>query len=75
MIVSLKAARVNAELSQEEVSAHLRVAKATIVNWEKGRTAPRADQLKELCSLYDASMDDIYLPNKTTLSSLGDDSA
>lgn len=69
MTISLKAARVNAEYRQSDVAAKLHVDKATIISWEKGRTAPRADQLKELSTLYDVPIDYIFLPTKTTLSS------
>lgn len=69
MNISLKAARVNAGFRQADVAAKMHIDKATIVSWEKGRTAPRANQLKELSDLYDIPMDYIFLPTKTTLSS------
>lgn len=59
--VSLKAARVNAGLRQEDVAKHIHVSKATIVSWELKKTFPKADQLKSLCSLYSVPMDAISL--------------
>ena len=35
--ISLAAARVNAEMTQEEVAEIMHVSKNTIINWEKGR--------------------------------------
>ena len=66
MNISLKAARVNAELRQCDAAEKLSVDKATIINWEKGRSAPRADQLRSLSELYGVPMDYIFLPTKTT---------
>ncbi len=37
MKVSLKAARVNAGLTQKEVADKLEVSKYTIINWEQGK--------------------------------------
>lgn len=61
MRVSLKAARVNANLRQIDAAKKTGVAKTTIISWEKGETHPRADQLETLCSLYNAPIDDIIL--------------
>lgn len=63
MIVSLAAARVNAKMTQEEVSKVMRVSKSTIINWEKGKTSPKSNQLKQLCKIYKADINDIFLPN------------
>lgn len=38
--ISLKAARVNANLSQEEAARRIGVCKATLQNYEKGETVP-----------------------------------
>lgn len=35
--ISLKAARVNQNLTQEEVAEKIKVSKHTIMNWEKGK--------------------------------------
>lgn len=37
--ISLKAARINAGLTQEAVAAMLKKSKVTIINWEKGKTS------------------------------------
>lgn len=60
--ISLKAARVNANLSQEEVARKMKKSKITINNWENGKTEIDYGNLNELCRLYSVTMDDILLP-------------
>lgn len=60
--ISLKAARVNANLSQDEVAAAMRKSKTTINNWESGKTEIDLGNLKTLCNLYNVTIDDIFLP-------------
>ena len=59
MQISLKAARVNAELSQSDVAAKLEKSKTTIVSWEKGKSMPNVTEVNKLCELYGCSYDDI----------------
>jgi|CZCB01.1.fsa_nt_gi DNA-binding XRE family transcriptional regulator len=66
--ISLVAARVNARLTQKDVAKKLHINKKTIVSWEKGRTAPRCDQLKKLCDLYKIPIDCIFVPYNLTKS-------
>ena len=63
MKVSLKAARVNANLTQEDVANKLHKGKQTIINWENGKTNIDLANFLALCDLYNASKDDILLPN------------
>ena len=61
--ISLKAARVNADLSQKEVANILGVSNKTIHSWEKGDTFPSVSCINKLCKLYGVSYDDIiFLP-------------
>jgi len=60
--ISLKAARANANLSQENVAMALKKSKSTINNWENGKTEIDLANLKELCNLYSVTIDDIRLP-------------
>ena len=62
MKVSLRAARVNANLSQDEVAKRLRKTPQTVVNWEKGRTRIDAANFRVLCEMYGATQADIVLP-------------
>lgn len=59
--ISLKAARTNKGLTQKEAAKKAGISEATIIRWEKGRTAPDVRQLKRLCSVYDLTIDDIFL--------------
>ena len=63
--ISLKAARVDAELSQAAVAKHVGVSERTISKWETGTTHPNAVQLVNLCELYNRSLDDIRLPKNS----------
>lgn len=69
MKITLKAARVNAGLTQEEVAKKLKKSKNTIVNYESGKSTPDIETGKALASLYGCSVDDlIFLPNDCALS-------
>lgn len=60
--VSLRAARVNAEMTQKQAATAISVDATTVANWEKGKHAPRVDQLYQLCEIYGISIDNIFLP-------------
>lgn len=61
--ISLAAARVNAGMTQEEVSKKMKVSKNTLVKWEKGQTEPSITQGRELANLYKIPLDFIFLPS------------
>lgn len=64
MTVTLKAARVNADLTQEEAAERLGVSKATITNWECGRSFPDVLQLKKIEEVYGVSYNNlVFLPS------------
>ena len=65
MAISIKAARVNAGLTQSEASAALNINKATLISWEKGRTAPTVSKFNEMCKLYGTKQEDIFLPSNS----------
>lgn len=62
MKVSLKAARVNAELTRKEVVKHLGFSIDTLKAIERGKRELRVPELYILCELYNCTMDDIFLP-------------
>lgn len=64
--ISLKAARVNAGLTLEDVSRETGVSVPTLSKWENYKTFPTARQLKTLCKLYNRRMDDIFVPDSLT---------
>ena len=59
MRVTLKAARINRGLTQEEVAKELNVTKKTVGSWEMGKTMPKIDKIEQLCSLLGCRYDDI----------------
>ena len=50
--ISLKAARVNADMTQKEAAKLLNVDKSTIASWEKGKTQPKQNQSIKLSKIY-----------------------
>jgi transcriptional regulator with XRE-family HTH domain len=64
--ITLKAARVNAGYSQNEVAKKLNISNKTISSWESGETFPSAKKIVALCELYGISYDNInFLPNNS----------
>ena len=63
MGMSLKAARVNRNLKQQEAAKLLKVSVYTLINWEKDKSYPNAIQIKDIEKIYKISYDDIiFLP-------------
>ena len=64
MTMSLKAARVNAGLTQKQVAKAIGVCVNTLIKWERGEKSPRVEQGRRLCELYGRSWDEIvFTPN------------
>jgi DNA-binding XRE family transcriptional regulator len=61
MQISLRAARVNANMTQDEVAKNLHKSKQTIVNWENRRTKIDGANFSALCELYKVGKDYIFL--------------
>ncbi len=59
MAITLKAARVNAGLSQTEAANQLGISKNTLCNYEKYRTIPDIEMSKKIAALYNWSVNDI----------------
>lgn len=62
--ITLKAARVNAGLTQEEAAEKMHVSRSTLRSWENGHTDPKLSQFMMLCQLYGVSCDYIFFENK-----------
>ena len=63
MGITLKAARVNKNLSQVQAADMLHTSVNVVSNWERGITYPNAIQLKDITELYGVKYDDInFLP-------------
>lgn len=61
--LTLKAARVNVNLSQKEAAKALNISNKTLCKWEKGLSVPKADKIDPICELYKVPYDNlIFLP-------------
>lgn len=60
--ITMKAARVNAGISQGEMAKRLGKSQNTVLAWELGRKAPRVDELQAYCDECGCSIADIILP-------------
>ena len=69
MSISMKAARVNAEMTLEEAAKALGITKNTLINYESGKVSPRVDMAQQIAKLYDMPFDGInFLPSDVALS-------
>lgn len=69
MPMTLKAARVNCGLTQEEAAKRIGVSLYTIGNWESYKTFPDALQILKIQDVYNVCYDDlIFLPPEYALS-------
>ena len=59
MAIHLRAARVNANLTQLEVCEALNISKTTLTNYEKYRSKPDIEMAKKIAALYGMSVDNI----------------
>lgn len=55
--ISLKAARVNAGLSQKEAAKKLEISNKTLCSWENGKTYPDQPMIEKICALYCVTYD------------------
>lgn len=64
MAITLKAARVNAGLTQKEAARKLDISKGTLASYEMYRTIPNVDTAQKIADLYGLTVDGIiFLPN------------
>lgn len=64
--ITLKAARVNANLTQSDVARYLHRTKQTIVNWESGATEIRYSDMLTLSELYGMPLEFLAIPARKT---------
>lgn len=50
--ISLKAARVNADLEQREAAKKLGITVETLRNYETGKTSPTMEMAAKICAVY-----------------------
>lgn len=64
MAITLKAARVNAGLTQNEAAKKLGITRGTLASYEKYKTKPDIDRAKKIAALYGTTVNClIFLPN------------
>ena len=63
--ITLKAARVNANMNQLEASKLLEVSKKTLILWEKGEKEPTKAQKLLISSIYNIDQKYIFFDQKT----------
>ena len=64
MEITIKAARVNKDLTQAEAAKLLGVSKDSLWNYENGRSFPDVRVVKKMEEVYEMSYDNlIFLPN------------
>ena len=69
MKLTLKAARTNKGLTQEEAAKAIGVTRDTISNWERGATYPDVINLKAIEEVYQVGYNElIFLPFRDALS-------
>ena len=69
MPLSLKAARVNCNLTQEEAAKKIGVTPKMLSDWENAKSFPSVKRLPAILSTYGVGYDDlIFLPRESTLS-------
>lgn len=71
MKLTLKAARVNAGLTQTEFADALGVSKMTVLEWEKGKRRVRPVYMPMIAQVTGVSVNDIILPTVITKSYTG----
>ena len=60
--ITLKAARVNAELTLDDVAERIGKSKQSIENWENGKTPIKYSDLLKLSELYEMPIQYIRVP-------------
>lgn len=69
MSMTLKAARVNRGLNQQEAADLIGVSRTTLQSWETCKSFPTVAQLPAIEKAYNVKYDDIiFLPSNSTLS-------
>lgn len=58
---TIRQAREELGWTQLELANRLKVTPATIYNWERGRSEPRASQFRQLAHLFGISLDELVL--------------
>lgn len=63
MLNRIKAYRIAAKLSQDELAKKLSVSLHSVWRWENGKVEPRASELSQMAGMFGCSVDDLLLSN------------
>lgn len=71
--ITLKAARINAGYTMQDVASRFGVCRETVGKWERGVISPQVVTFNKLCDLYGVTGDDVLFctPISKTLSDEG----
>lgn len=69
----IKAARIAAGFSQEELAKEMGVTRMTVSNWENNKRGMRTTALYLFCKVTGFSTDDILMPKKSAKRELGEE--
>lgn len=58
--ISLKAARINANMTQAELGKKIGRNPSTILNWENGKTKIPLDDFKKICKVLNVNENNIF---------------
>ncbi|WP_276882317.1 helix-turn-helix domain-containing protein [Anaerococcus tetradius] len=64
--ISLKAARVNKNMTQRELGEEIGRDATTILNWENGKSRIPLEDFKKICHVLKVPEDFVYLPAKSS---------
>jgi len=65
--ISMKAARINAELSKQEIADKMGISVRTVESWERGERLPKLASLKMFAEICGFDVGDIFLPTSLCL--------
>ena len=63
-MITIKAARVNSNISQARAAKRLNVTTGTLSRWENGTTVPGWDKVQEMSTLYSVPIDYLFFERK-----------
>ena len=64
--ITLEAARVNSNLTQQDLAEKMGVSRSTVIDWESGKREMKTAYFYLFCRITGFSEDDILLPNRST---------